>query len=35
LNLQLVPGPLNEHEQRLVEEFYRTRYTRDEWNCRV
>jgi lipoate-protein ligase A len=35
LNLRLETGSLTDHESRLAGEFYRTRYTNDEWNCRI
>ncbi len=35
LNLHLVEGVLSEYELRLTEQLYRTRYTTNEWNCRV
>lgn len=35
LSLQLEPGDLNDHERRLVAALRDTRYTADEWNCRV
>jgi lipoate-protein ligase A len=35
LNLELIEGSLSEYELHLAEELYRTRYTADEWNCRL
>lgn len=35
LNLDLVENTLSEYELRLAEQLYHTRYTTDEWNCRV
>ncbi len=35
LNLTLVESTLSEYELHLAEQLYRTRYTTDEWNCRV
>jgi lipoate-protein ligase A len=35
LNLKLVEGTLSAYEERLAEQLYHTRYTTDEWNCRI
>ena len=35
LGLRLEAGQLTDHEQQRAEEFRRTRYTADSWNCRV